>query len=86
MNEKNRIHLSVLRDNLQAIMQYDKPQEAFDALLYGFFVHKSTIKDRGLANRSALNSVKRTKHSGTMYIKKAREFARYCGYNIVPKH
>lgn len=86
MNEINRIPLSVLRDNLQAIMQYNKPQEAFDALLYGFFIHKSTIKDRVLAKCSAVHSFKCAKKSGSMYIKKAKEFARYCGYNIVPKH
>ena len=86
MTEINRIPLSVLRDNLQAIMQYKKPQEAFDALLYGFFVHKSTIKDRDIVKCSAMSSVKFAKKSGSMSIKKAREFARYCGYNIVPKH
>lgn len=86
MTEINRIPLSVLRDNLQAIMQYDKPQEAFDALLYGFFVHKSKIKDREMANRSASNSVKCAKKRGSLYFNKAKEFARYCGYKIVPKH
>lgn len=86
MTEINRIPLSVLRDNLQAIMQYDEPQEAFEALMYGFFIHKSKIKDRKAAKTSAVHSVECAKKSGSMHFNKAREFARYCGYNIVPKH
>ena len=83
MKKVDKIDLYDLLKNLQAIKKYDYPANALRVLLYGFFVHKSRAANR---KRSAANSLKKVYKTADMPYSTAKQFADYCGYDIVPKH
>lgn len=76
MKKKKRtsrsVRLADMRDRLQAIQQYDDPDEKFDWLLYAFmkYTHRAT---------SWKNQVKKQGHMSQRF---AKQFADYCGYPI----
>lgn len=71
MKENNKIQLSILRDRLQSIMNYDDPDYAFDVLLYGFGKkHKYDTWYNFVVKK------------GYMRVEDVSLFANYCGYPI----
>ena len=73
MSKKNKgVSLELLRERLQARMHYEDPEEAFDALLFGF----SRFKKYSSGWKSDV------KAAGCMSTKLARDFAIYVGYPI----
>ena len=73
MSKKNKgVSLDLLRKRLQARMHYEDPDEAFDALLFGF----SRFKKYSYGWRYDV------KAAGYMSAKLASDFAIYVGYPI----
>ena len=72
MKETNRIELFDMKARLQSHMHYEKPDEAFDALLLGF--EKHTKRYSGFARDA--------RKRGYLPRATAHEFAEYCGYPI----
>ena len=73
MKQQQRIELTLLRDRLQARMNYRYPDCAFQTLLYSWckYSHHTT---------NWLSDVKRR---GWMSLEMARDFADYCGYMFI---
>lgn len=71
MKKVKKIPLSALCDRLQALMHYEQPASAFDALLYGF---ERKIRSIGWARN--------VRHKGYLSARVAHDFAQYCGYPI----
>ena len=73
MSKKNKgVSLDLLRERLQARMQYEDPDEAFDALLFGFAHFK----------KYSYGWKHDVKVAGCMSAKLASDFAIYVGYPI----
>jgi hypothetical protein len=73
MKENEKIDLSVVRDRLQARMNYPHPDFALEVLLYGW------CKQR----RHTKNWLSDVKRRGWLTLSMARDFASYCGYMFV---
>lgn len=73
MKKEERISMSELQGSLQKQLHYDDPDFAFEVLLYGWCKkrHHST------------NWLSDVKKRGWMSMELAREFAAYCGYELV---
>ncbi|MBQ8705722.1 MAG: hypothetical protein IJ548_05465 [Paludibacteraceae bacterium] len=73
MKKEKRISLSELQGSLQKHLHYDDPDFAFTVLLYGWCkkMHHST------------NWLSDVKSRGWMSLEMARDFAQYCGYELV---
>ena len=67
-----KVYLADMRKRLQAIMNYDQADKAFEALLFGWNKHRG-------ASGACLDSLKRR---GCMSTRLAKEFADYVGYPI----
>ena len=73
MEKTKKIPLTLVRDRLQARMNYQYPDFAFDVLLYGWCKKRHH-------HRNWLVNVKRR---GWLSLSMARDFAHYCGYMFI---
>lgn len=73
MKQQPKITLTQLSERLQNRMNYDRPDFAFDVLLYGWCKHR----------RHTTNWLSDVKRRGWMNLEMARDFAAYCGYMFV---
>ena len=73
MKKEQKIQLSFLKERLQSRLHYDDPEYAFDVLLYGWCKHR----------KHRTNWLSDVKRRGWLSLAMARDFAAYCGYELV---
>ena len=73
MKKEQKIQLSFLKEQLQSRMSYRNPDFAFGVLLYGWCKHR----------KHRTNWLSDVKRRGWLSLAMARDFAAYCGYELV---
>ena len=78
MNNDKKIPLSIVKNGLQAIMHYKKPEVAFDTLFRCWMNHPRLRK----ITRQTFN--RRKREDGFEWLKKEEieSFMKYCGVNF----
>ena len=73
MKKEQKIQLSFLKERLQSRLHYDDSEYAFGVLLYGWCKHR----------KHRTNWLSDVKRRGWISLTMARDFAAYCGYELV---